>query len=109
MRVDISEVITAEQAAVRHLEREVPREMYRIARQAASDERRGHTYQNRTGNLERSTQATEPVDSGDTVQVDLIAGTEYASYVNARGYMIIDETAARAANEMGYFFESATF
>lgn len=107
--VDISEVLATERAAVRHLEREVPREMHNIVARAAQDERRGHTYQNRTGDLERSTKATEPVTSANSVQVDLVAGMDYASYVNTRGYMMIDEVAARADEEIEFFLDGATF
>jgi len=108
VKVDISQVIETERAAVKHLEREVPQQMLRIAKQAATDERRGHSYQNRTGDLQRSTQATEVRADENAVEIDLVAGMEYASHVNRRGYMIIDETAARAAQEMEFFFDGAT-
>lgn len=109
VKVDISEVLATERAAVRHLEREVPKAMERAVKQAATDERRGHSYQNRTGDLQRSTQATEPVTTDNIAQVDLVAGMDYASYVNRRGFMIIDETAQRAANEIEFFFDGASF
>lgn len=107
--LDISEVLATERAAIRHLEREVPREMHRIVADAAQTERREHTYQNRTGNLERSTKATEAMATDNSAQVDLIAGTEYASFVNARGYMVIDEVAERAEQEIEYFLDGASF
>lgn len=107
--LDISEVLATERAAIRHLEREMPREMHRIVAQAAADERRSHGYQNRTGDLERSTRATEPVVTDDSVQVDLVAGMEYASYVNTRGLMTIDEAAERAGNEIEFYLDGVTF
>ncbi len=109
MSLDISEVLATERAAERHLDREVPREMHRIVAQAARDERRGHDYQNRTGDLERSTVATEPVTNDDTVQVDLVAGMQYASYVNARGLMGIDELAQQAEQEIEYYLDGVVF
>jgi len=107
--LDISEVIAAERAAIRHLEHEIPREMHRIASDAATEEQRGHTYQNRTGDLERSTKATAPETSSDETRVDLVAEMPYASYVNTRGYMVIDEAADHAATEMEFFFDGMTF
>jgi len=107
--LDISDVLAAERAAIRHLEREVPREMHRIVADAAQTERREHTYQNRTGDLERATKATETVITDDVVQVSLVAEEEYASFVNKRGYMVIDESAQQAELEIEYFLDGASF
>jgi hypothetical protein len=107
--LDISEVLATERAAHRHLDREVPREMRRVLAQAATDERRSHEYQNRTGDLERSTKATDPIVSDDEVHVDLVASMPYASYVNTRGLMQIDDLAKDAADELEYFFDGVSF
>ena len=55
-----------------------------------------HPYQNRTGDLERSTKAELVIDSPNYVQVDLVMGMYYAGYVVDLGYSNIDEAAAIA-------------
>lgn len=103
--VDISEVLMTERDAVRSLERDQPREMHRIIERAAREERRTHAYRNRTGRLERNTVATDPITTDDGLQIDLAADTEYASYVNMRGLMQIDELAQRAEEEIEFYLE----
>jgi len=73
---------------------------------AAADERASHAYQNRTGDLESSTYASEIISIGDADEVQLGAREPYAEYVNQRGLMRIDELAAEAEGEIAYLFDA---
>lgn len=99
VKVDVLEVHDLTREAVRRLDA-APSNMKRILDGAAAKERASHTYQNRTGDLERGTQAGPIEGTGDAYFVQLMADTEYASYVNARGYMRIDEFAREAEREI---------
>lgn len=70
----------------------------------AAAERASHGYQNRTGDLEASTFASEVISIGDADEVQLGARAPYARWVNERGLMRIDELAAEATDELGYLF-----
>lgn len=76
--------------------RRLPAEMLKVVQTAARLEQQGHLYQNRTGNLERST-VGRPVSSpgfmNDDATVMLEMGMYYASYVNNLGYSRIDDAA----------------
>jgi hypothetical protein len=71
----------------------------------AAEERAEHAYQNRTGDLEKSTTATEVISAGERDLVQLQADTPYAVYVNRRGLMRIDALAAEAETELAYLFD----
>lgn len=92
--------------ALRNLET-APDRMKQILDQKAAEERRTHGYQNRTGDLEASTLATDVIEVGDTRVVQLEASMEYASYVNRhpRGLMNIDALAAEAEREIDYMLD----
>jgi hypothetical protein len=70
----------------------------------AATERATHDYQNRTGELEASTYASEVISIGDADEVQLGARAPYARYVAVRGLMRIDELAAEADGELAYLF-----
>lgn len=91
MKIDLGAIYQIEAATKQEL-KNIDRAMRRFADQAAQYEKQNHTYKNRTGNLERSTKGVVS-KSGDTFEVSLIAGMDYASYVNARGFMVIDYAA----------------
>lgn len=91
MKIDLGTIYKIEQATRAEL-KNIDRAMRRFAAEAAEYERSNHTYKNRTGNLQRSTKGIVTKD-GASFEVCLVAGMEYASYVNARGYMVIDYAA----------------
>ena len=72
----------------------------------AEQERSGHGYQSRSGDLEASTYASDVFSTGDADEVQLGAREPYAVYVNARGLMGLDELAAAAEGEIGELFEA---
>jgi len=82
------------------------RTMQRRLAEAAKVERATHAYNNRTGNLEASTQASEVRETGDAVEVTLVAEMPYASYVNDRGLMTIDDSAAAAATDIDFILDA---
>lgn len=67
-----------------------------VARSGGREARRRHRYQNRTHNLERSTDAYLTKDSPNAVEVRLEPLAEYAIYVARRGYLDMTK-----AGEMG--------
>lgn len=70
------------------------REPARFVKEASDWEKATHAYQNRTGRLEASTQGFSMAGAADgDFDVLLRAGMDYASYVNARGFMTIDASA----------------
>jgi hypothetical protein len=79
--------------------------MLAILEAASHEVQDEHTYQNRTGNLELSTQAVRREQSTDGTTVTLEAGMDYASYVNRRGLMTIDERASEAEQAVEFYFE----
>jgi hypothetical protein len=104
VELDLTEVHALTREATRSLDR-VPQVMKATLDRAADQEARDHAYQNRTGFLEASTYASAVEESGDEAVVELAARMDYASYVNNRGLMRIDERAAEAATELEYAFE----
>jgi len=105
MPLDISEVLALTREAVRSLETAQPKEVKRILDRAAADERRTHAYRNRTGWLEKSTFAADLDAPTDGWSFELGARMHYASYVDNRGLMRIDEKAAKAATEIEYYLD----
>lgn len=99
-RVDVSEVLDLTRAADEALDRTLP-----IMRGAVAlnleIERQGHPYRNRTGNLERSTISYDSADPRDR-QIEVVAemGMHYASFVNERGYSLIDDVMRNADEEI---------
>lgn len=101
--LSIGDLVAFNEEAERTIAKDL-REMHRIVESKARMERADHAYRNRTYRLERSTFATVPTFSGD-VEVELGARMYYASYVNNRGLMRIDERARRAETEIEYLFD----
>jgi hypothetical protein len=87
--------------AVASLKREQPQMMKRILDAAAANEVASHRYQNRTGDLEASTFASDIYDVGEQVTVELGARAPYASYVEARGFSNMSEIAERVDPLLG--------
>ena len=87
---------------------EAVQQMKTILDDAAAQERATHAYQNRTGDLEASTYASDVITIGDAHEVQLGARTEYAEYVNARGLMTIGDRAAQAEVDIRAVFEALT-
>lgn len=99
VKVDTSDCHRATRAAERSIEGTIPRGVDKILKRAAAGERSGHAYTNRTGNLELHTiGGADPSPGG--FEGTLEAGEEYASYVNAKGLMKIDQQAAKATVEI---------
>jgi hypothetical protein len=106
-RIDSSDVFAFEREADAVLDRTLP-----IMRGAVAlnlqQERRGHLYRNRTGNLERSTISYDAADPRqDPFAVIAEMGMSYASYVNDRGYSLIDLVMKNAAEEIQNRLEQA--
>jgi len=76
----------------------LPKTMLAAASSGAAYERGTHAYRNRTGNLERSTQAKTLRVSGSEIRVQLAMMMPYAGYVRARGLSNIDEAAEKTTD-----------
>jgi hypothetical protein len=100
IRVDLGSIPGSADCFAGHY-REAVGQMKGILDEKAAEERSGHAYQNRTGDLEASTYAEAA--GGDAVAFG--ARTEYAEYVNRRGLMRVDELAAEAELEIAYLYE----
>lgn len=97
--VDISDVEALERSARGDLDA-VPRVMKAVAEIGASDERAKHSYQNRTGDLERGTRALVDRLSADGAMIELIMDTDYASYVVRRRLSTIQTQAVATEQRM---------
>ena len=82
------------------IEREVQDGMTEVGESAIQDAKENHTYQNRTGNLEKSN--TYDVDK-DGLTLENTA--PYASYVEAKGFEVLSGSALRAAKKLKEMFE----
>lgn len=92
---DISEVLALEAYAIREIDRTYDN-LIKVTEQEIRKEKRGHPYQNRTGNMERTTVATVHGATPDGGVCTMQIGVPYASYVNERGFSLIDRVAAEA-------------
>ncbi len=81
------------------------RDMKALLDATAAEARRAHEYQNRTGELEASTYASDILSLGDADEVQLGVRTSYAEYVNQRGLVGIDELAGEAEVEIAYLLD----
>lgn len=79
---------------------EVEKTMIDVGDAAVKDAKANHTYQNRTGNLEKSN--TYDVDK-DGVTLENTA--DYASYVEAKGFDVLSGPALRAEKKLKEIFE----
>ncbi len=102
--VDIT-AITKQAKAFANLPRDVEAVMVEAAENAAAKEVAGHRYQNRTGRLERSTQASGIFyDGPDQRRIILLMGMPYASFVRERGFTRVAVHADTAAKVMATGF-----
>lgn len=101
--VDIEALLERNEAAAESL-RAQPAGMRRIVAAAATEERRTHGYQNRTGDAQRSTKASPLQKSGDESFCTLEIGVDYAVYLNARGLTRIDEIAQTTDIQVQAYF-----
>lgn len=79
---------------------EVEKAMIDVGDDSVKDAKANHTYQNRTGNLEKSN--TYDVDK-DGVTLENTA--DYASYVEAKGFDVLSGAALRAEKKLKEIFE----
>lgn len=93
--VDISEVLELERYAIREIDATYDH-LIGVTEKQIAKEKRGHPYQSRTHNMERTTVATVHGATPDGGVCTMEIGVPYASYVNERGYSLIDEVAAEA-------------
>ena len=82
------------------IEWEVQKGMIDVGDEAVKDAKANHTYQNRTGNLEKSN--TFDVDK-DGLTLENTA--DYASYVEAKGFVVLSDPALRAEKKLKEMFE----
>ena len=82
------------------VEWEVQKGMIDVGDEAVKYAKANHTYQNRTGNLEKSN--TFDVDK-DGLTLENTA--EYASYVEAKGFVVLSDPALRAEKKLKEMFE----
>lgn len=104
VKIDMSDLRSETREAIKALSHtSVERAMFDAVAPFAEQARRSHGYQNRTGYLEAST-LVKALDMSDPA-VEFVAGPfapnpngsmAYASYVNDRGLMDIDDLSARA-------------
>lgn len=79
---------------------EVQKGMIDVGDAAVKDAKENHTYQNRTRNLEKSN--TYDVDK-DGLTLENTA--DYASYVEAKGFVVLGDPALRAEKKLKEMFE----
>ena len=79
---------------------EVQKGMIDVGDAAVKDAKENHTYQNRTRNLEKSN--TYEVDK-DGLTLENTA--DYASYVEAKGFVVLGDPALRAEKKLKEMFE----
>ena len=82
------------------VEWEVQKGMIDVGDAAVKDAKANHTYKNRTGNLEKSN--TYDVDK-DGLTLENTAS--YASYVEAKGFVVLSDPALRAEKQLKEMFE----
>ena len=82
------------------VEWEVQKGMIDVGDAAVKDAKANHTYKNRTGNLEKSN--TYDVDK---VGLTLENTASYASYVEAKGFVVLSDPALRAEKKLKEMFE----
>lgn len=82
------------------VEWEVQKGMIDVGDEAVKDAKANHTYQNRTYNLEKSN-AFDVDKDGLTLENT----ADYASYVEAKGFVVLSEPALRAEKKLKEKFE----
>lgn len=79
---------------------EVEKAMIDVGDEAVKDAKTNHTYQNRTGNLEKSN-----IYDVDKDGLTLENTADYASYVEAKGFDVLSGPALRAEKKLKEIFE----
>lgn len=103
--VDASDVHKMTEKAIAEL-RSIPKRMLEIGKWGAAYERRTHPYTNRTGNLQRSTQAHLTRMGADETWLTIRMDMFYASYVNNLGYSNIDYAVGQVSGFLADMFGS---
>lgn len=73
---------------------------------AVQYEKEHHLYQNRTGNLEKSTQVKIIKETPDLFEADIEIAMEYAPYVYDKGLMVIDLAVEMAEQNIDQYMRS---
>ena len=103
LNLDLGDLHRMHAQAIKQL-RAVPSQMLKVGQYWAAYERMTHAYQNRTGNLQRSTFATISKSDAECtlyLRMDMF----YASYVDNLGYSNIDEAARNCRAQIGAVME----
>lgn len=79
---------------------EVEKAMIDVGDEAVKDAKANHTYKNRTGNLEASNDFDVDKDG-----LTLENTAPYASYVEAKGFVVLSSPALRAEKKLKEMFE----
>lgn len=79
---------------------EVEKAMIDVGDDAVKDAKANHTYKNRTGNLEASNDYDVDKDG-----LTLTNSADYASYVEAKGFVVLSGFALRAEKKLKEIFE----
>jgi len=82
------------------VEWEVEKGMIDVGDAAVKDAKENHTYQNRTRNLEKSNDYDVDKDG-----LTLENTADYASYVEAKGFVVLSDPALRAEKKLKEMFE----
>lgn len=82
------------------IEREVQGGMTEVGESAIQDAKENHTYQNRTKNLGNSNMYEVDKDG-----LTLENTADYASYVEAKGFVVLSDPALRAESKLKEMFE----
>jgi hypothetical protein len=90
LEIDVTDVLDEARRAGEAFEQLRPRAL-RIAKGVATEERQSHEYRNRTGDLQRSTEAKVYTDDATGLEIIYGAYEEYASYVEDRGLSRVTE------------------
>lgn len=99
LKVDLSDLNRVHRRAERQLGRTAPT-MLAIAKRGAQQIRDGDTYQDRTGNLRAATKAFILRDDSSVRIVVLGMFQLYASFVERRGFSIINRVGPRVARNI---------
>lgn len=90
LHADLAPLVREGEQSLRAFERAVYAGLDRAARLTAEQARSQHWYRNRTGDLERSTQAQEADGAvfSDGASSSVVAQMQYASFVDARSRIL---------------------
>lgn len=104
IQIDLSDLHKVRENAKKRTE-SIGKVMLNAVRMGAYDERQNHKYQNRTGNLEKSTKGNMVRDGAKEKRVELRMGEDYASSILQKGLTGIDDEARLIERQLQAFFE----